>query len=343
MDKRILGRDLRVSVVGFGCMGLSHGYGAPLDKREAVRLLRQAAEEGYTFFDTAEVYGVSSDPHINERLVGEALAPYRNQTVIATKFGLRFDFESGKTPLPLIPDSRPETIRRSVEGSLKRLGTDHIDLYFQHRIDPHVEPEAVASVMADLIREGKITHWGISQATEDYLRRAHAVCPVTAVENRYSMMARQYESLFPALEELGVGLVAFSPMANGFLTGKYGKGQTFDPKTDYRAAMPQFTDEAVEQNAALLKLLDDMAVEKNATAAQVSLAWMLCKKPWIVPIPGTRKEERMRENAGAAAVKLSAAEVKALDDALNAMEMSVCSAEHPSPADGNKGSGKERS
>ena len=255
--------------------------------------------------------------------MGEALAPYRNQTVIATKFGLRFDFESGKTPLPLIPDSRPETIRRSVEGSLKRLGTDHIDLYFQHRIDPHVEPEAVASVMADLIREGKITHWGISQATEDYLRRAHAVCPVTAVENRYSMMARQYESLFPALEELGVGLVAFSPMANGFLTGKYGKGQTFDPKTDYRAAMPQFTDEAVEQNAALLKLLDDMAVEKNATAAQVSLAWMLCKKPWIVPIPGTRKEERMRENAGAAAVKLSAAEVKALDDALNAMEMSA--------------------
>ena len=180
MDKRILGRDLRVSAVGFGCMGLSHGYGAPLDKREAVRLLRQAEEEGYTFFDTAEVYGVSSDPHINERLVGEALAPYRNQTVIATKFGLRFDFESGKTPLPLIPDSRPETIRRSVEGSLKRLGTDHIDLYFQHRIDPHVEPEAVASVMADLIREGKITHWGISQATEDYLRRAHAVCPVTA-------------------------------------------------------------------------------------------------------------------------------------------------------------------
>ena len=323
MDKRVLGRDLCVSAVGFGCMGLSHGYGAPVDEREAVRLLRQAAEEGYTLFDTAEVYGTGNDPHVNERLVGKALAPYRDQAVIATKFGLRFDFESGKVPLPLIPDSRPETIRRSVEGSLKRLGTDHIDLYFQHRIDPQVEPEAVADVMAELIREGKITHWGISEANEDYLRRAHAVCPVTAVENRYSMMARQYESLFPALEELGVGLVAFSPMANGFLTARYGKGQHFDAQYDYRASMPQFTDEAVEQNRALLKLLECMAQEKSATPAQISLSWMLCKKPWIVPIPGTRKSERMRENAGAAAVKLSAAEVKALDDALDVMEISA--------------------
>ena len=323
MQTRRLGKDLSVSAVGLGCMGFSHAYGPPTGEKEAVSLLRRAAEIGYTFFDTAEVYGTAADPHMNERLVGEALAPVRNQVVIATKCGLRFDYTSGRVPLPLIPDSRPAVIRQSVEGSLKRLGTDHIDLYFQHRIDPDVEPEEVAQVMADLIREGKITHWGISEANADYLRRAHAVCPVTAVQNRYSMMARQYESLFPALEELGVGLVAFSPMANGFLTGKYGKGQTFDPKTDYRAAMPQFTDEAVEQNAALLKLLDDMAVEKNATAAQVSLAWMLCKKPWIVPIPGTRKEERMRENAGAAAVKLSAAEVKALDDALNAMEMSA--------------------
>ena len=189
MQTRTLGKDLTVSAVGLGCMGFSHAYGAPTGKREAVQLLRQAVEMGYTFFDTAEVYGTPEDPHINERLVGEALAPVRNQTVIATKFGLRFDFESGKVPRPLIPDSRPEAIRRSVEGSLTRLQTDHIDLYFQHRIDPRVSPEEVAGVMADLIREGKITHWGISEADEEYLRRANAVCPVTAVQNRYSMMA----------------------------------------------------------------------------------------------------------------------------------------------------------
>ena len=184
MDTRILGKDLAVSAVGLGCMGFSHAYGAPTDEKEAVRLIRQAAEMGYTFFDTAEVYGTPDDPHVNERLVGQALAPIRDKVVIASKFGLRFDFASGRVPVPLIPDSRPETIRRSVEGSLRRLGTDHIDLYFQHRIDPAVEPEAVAQVMADLIREGKITHWGISEANEDYLRRANAVCPVTAVENR---------------------------------------------------------------------------------------------------------------------------------------------------------------
>ena len=237
MQTRTLGKDLQVSAVGLGCMGFSHAYGAPTESGEAVRLLRRAAEMGYTFFDTAEVYGTPEDPHINEALVGEALAPVRDKVVIATKFGLRFDFDSGKVPLPLIPDSRPETIRRSVEGSLRRLRTDHIDLYFQHRIDPQVEPETVAEVMADLIREGKITHWGISEVNEDYLRRAHTVCPVTAVQNRYSMMARQYEPLFPVLKELGVGLVAFSPMANGFLTGSYGKDSRFDPKTDYRAGM----------------------------------------------------------------------------------------------------------
>ncbi len=322
MQTRTLGKDLTVSAVGLGCMGFSHAYGAPTGKREAVQLLRQAVEMGYTFFDTAEVYGTPEDPHINERLVGEALAPVRNQTVIATKFGLRFDFESGKVPRPLIPDSRPEAIRRSVEGSLTRLQTDHIDLYFQHRIDPRVSPEEVAGVMADLIREGKITHWGISETGEDYLRRAHAVCPVTAVQNGYSMMARHWETLFPALEELGVGLVAFSPMANGFLTGRYGKGERFDPQTDYRAAMPQFTDEAVDQNQKLLALLRRMAKEKSASPAQISMAWMLCKKPWIVPIPGTRKEERMKENAGAAEVFLSPEEVKSLEDALDSMEMS---------------------
>lgn len=284
----------------------------------------------YTFLDTAEVYGTSEDPHANERLVGEALVPYRDQVVVATKFGLRFDFESGKVPLPLLPDSRPDTIRKAVEGSLKRLQTDHIDLYFQHRIDPAVEPEEVAGVMSDLIREGKITHWGISEANEDYLRRAHAVCPVTAVQNRYSMMARRHEALFPVLEELGVGLVAFSPMANGFLTGQYGKGEPFDKRYDYRATMPQFTDEAVEKNQKLLELLHAMAEQKNATPAQISLAWMLCKKPWIVPIPGTRKPERMRENAGAAEINLTAAEVKALDEALDGMKMSAVYGEKPS-------------
>lgn len=323
METRVLGKDLMVSAVGLGCMGFSHAYGAPTDEKETICLLRRAFDLGYTFFDTAEVYGTPDDPHINEALVGKALAPVRDQVVITTKFGLRFDRENGKVPLPLIPDSRPETIRRSVEGSLRRLGTDHIDLYFQHRIDPAVEPEEVAGVMADLMKEGKITHWGISEANEDYLRRANAVCPVTAVQNRYSMMARKYESLFPVLEELGVGLVAFSPMANGFLTGRYGKGQHFNPATDYRAAMPQFTDEAVDQNTALLKLLNDMAVEKHATPAQISLAWMLCKRPWIVPIPGTRKEDRMAENAGAARIKLSSDEVDALDRALDSMKMSA--------------------
>lgn len=323
METRVLGKDLSVSAVGLGCMGFSHAYGAPTDEKETLRLLRRAFDLGYTFFDTAEVYGTADDPHVNESLVGKALADVKNHVVIATKFGLRFDRESGRVPLPLIPDSRPETIRRSVEGSLTRLGVDHIDLYFQHRIDPSVEPEEVAGVMADLIREGKITHWGISEANEDYLRRADAVCPVTAVQNRYSMMARHYESLFPVLEELGIGLVAFSPMANGFLTGQYGKGQRFDAATDYRAAMPQFTDKAVDQNAALLKLLADMAAEKGATSAQISMAWMLCKHPWIVPIPGTRKEDRMKENAGAASVFLTPSEVRALDDALDHMDMSA--------------------
>lgn len=323
METRILGKDLTVSAVGLGCMGFSHAYGAPTSEKEAIRLLRRAFDLGYTFFDTAEVYGTADDPHVNEELVGKALADVKQHVVIATKFGLRFDRDSGKVPLPLVPDSRPETIRRSVEGSLKRLGVDHIDLYFQHRMDPTVEPEEVAGVMADLIKEGKITHWGISEATEDYLRRANGVCPVTAVQNRYSMMARHYESLFPVLEELEIGFVAFSPMANGFLTGKYGKGQQFDPQTDYRAFMPQFTDEAVSENAALLKLLHDMATEKKATPAQISLAWMLCKKNWIVPIPGTRKEERMAENAGAAGIVLSGDEVNALNEALDHMKMSA--------------------
>lgn len=322
MEKRILGRNLEVSAVGLGCMGFSHAYGAPTERGEAIEMIRQAFEIGYTFFDTAEVYGTDEDPHDNEKLVGEALKPYRNQVQIVSKFGVGFGKDETKATKPILPDSRPETIRASIEGSLKRLQTDHIDLYFQHRIDPAVEPETVAGVMADLIKEGKILHWGISETNEEYLRRAHAVCPVTAVENRYSMMARQYESLFSVLEELGVGLVAFSPMANGFLTGKYGKGSQFDKKYDYRSNMPQFTDAAIDQNKELLDMLHQMAESKSATPAQISMAWMLCKKPWVVPIPGTRKLERLKENAGAADVKLTAQEVQALDQALDRMEMS---------------------
>lgn len=323
MNTRTLGADLTVSAVGLGCMGFSHAYGAPTEQKEAVRAIRAAYDLGYTMFDTAETYGTAADPHENEKLVGEALADVRNSVQIVTKFGIRFNETSVTVNKPLIPDARPETIRASVEGSLRRLGTDHIDLYFQHRMDPGVEPEAVAQVMADLIQEGKITHWGISEATEDYLRRAHKVCPVTAVQNRYSMMARQHEALFPVLEELNVGFVAFSPMANGLLTARYGKDDKFDPKLDYRSAMPQFTPEAAEENRELLQTLRNLAKEKHATPAQISLSWMLCKKPYIVPIPGSRKEERMRENAGAAEVVLSPAEVATLDRILETIPMSA--------------------
>lgn len=323
MNTRTLGADLTVSAVGLGCMGFSHAYGAPTEKNDAIRSIRAAYDLGYTMFDTAETYGTAADPHENEKLVWEALKDVRNSVQIVTKFGIRFDETSAAVNKPLIPDSRPETIRVSVEGSLRRLQTDHIDLYFQHRMDPGVEPEAVAQVMADLIREGKITHWGISEATEEYLRRAHKVCPVTAVQNRYSMVARWHETLFPVLEELNVGFVAFSPMANGLLTARYGKDDKFDPKLDYRSAMPQFTPEAAEENRELLQTLRNLAEEKHATPAQISLSWMLCKKPYIVPIPGSRKVERMRENAGAAEVVLSPAEVATLDRILETIPMSA--------------------
>ncbi|MGN1389136.1 MAG: aldo/keto reductase [Bulleidia sp.] len=323
MNERILGTDLKVSPAGLGCMGFSHGYGAATDEKEAVSLIRNAYDLGYTFFDTAEVYGTPDDPHQNEKLVGKALKDIRDHVVISTKFGLSFDLESGKVPYPLIADSSAAVIRKSVEGSLERLQTDHIDLYFLHRIDPNTEPEEVASVMAELIQEGKITHWGISEADEEYLRRADAVCRGAAVQNRYSMLARQYESLFPVLEELKIGFVAFSPMANGFLTGKYGKGTHFDPKTDYRAAMPQFTDEAEEENQNLLHLLEKMAEEKHASEAQISLAWMMNRKPYIVPIPGSRKPERMKENFDASKIILTEEEVKQMDDALEHMTMSA--------------------
>lgn len=323
MEYRTLGSDgLRVSAVGLGCMGMSHGYGVPADKREMTRLLEEAVEIGYTFFDTAEIYGTADDPHANEELLGKALESYRDRIVIATKFGLTFDDPEGDGPHPIIPDSSPGAIRRSVEGSLRRLRTDHIDLYYQHRIDPAVEPETVAEVMGDLIKEGKILNWGISEANEDYLRRAHAVCRVAAVQNRYSMMARWHEDIFPTLEELGIGFVAFSPLANGLLTTNYDSTSKFDPHTDYRAAMPQFREESFSRNQELLDYVMHLAGEHNATPSQISLAWMLCKKPWIVPIPGTRHTDRLRENAGAADIKLSREEVENIDRTLDRIPMS---------------------
>lgn len=322
MQYRTLGSDLTVSAVGLGCMGMSHAYGAPADKKEMTELLAQAVDLGYTFFDTAEVYGTPEHPHDNEELVGTALKPYRDKIVLATKFGIHFDMSSTATNKPLVPDSRPEVIRASVEASLKRLGTDHIDLYYQHRLDPKIPIEEVAGVMADLIREGKITHWGLSEATEDTIRRAHAVCPVTAIQNRYSMMARWYEDLFPVLEELHIGYVAFSPLANGFLSGKYDKSSQFDAETDYRSVMPQFQPENIDRNHDLLTLLQKLAEQNNATPAQISLAWMLCKKPYLVPIPGTRRLSCLLENAGATDVTLSAEEVAAIDKALDGMAMS---------------------
>ncbi len=314
MYERILGKDLRVSAVGLGCMGFSHAYGAPTEKGEAIRALVASLDMGYTFFDTAECYG----PYENEELVGEAFGDCRDKVVIATKFGVTHAPDRS-----LILDSRPETIKKSVEGSLKRLKTDHIDLYYQHRIDPKVPAEEVAEVMSGLMREGKITHWGISEANEAYLRRAHAVCPVTAIQNRYSMMYRDYEKLFPVLEELRIGFVAFSPLANGVLTGAYGRDSAFEKGTDYRADMPQFQPDAYRENEELFGLLKRIADEKGATPAQISLAWMLCKKPYIVPIPGSRKEARLRENAGAAEVLLTPEEVSGLDGALSHIGMSA--------------------
>lgn len=323
MNYRNLGnRGLRVSAIGLGCMGMSHAYGAPADHREMAELLAKAMDMGYDFFDTAEVYGTPDNPHDNEELLGSALKPYRNRIVIATKFGLRFDLESGRIPYPLIPDSRPETIRKSVEGSLRRLQTDHIDLYYQHRPDPNVPIEDVAGTVQDLIREGKVLYWGLSEASEEDIRRANAVCPLTAVQDRYSMMARWHEALFPVLEELGIGLVAFSPLANGLLSDRYNAASHFEAGTDYRAGMPQFQPDSYDKNHDLLQLIRRIAAEKNATPAQISLAWMLCKKPWIVPIPGTRKLDRLQENAGATDVMLTDAEVKQIDKALDAMPMS---------------------
>ena len=320
MKTRILGKDLKVSAVGLGCMGMTHASGAPANVKEMTELLAQAVDIGYTMFDTAECYtGVNPDGSTayNEELVGQALKPYRDRIVLATKCGVQHKGDH------LEMDSRPETIRKSVEGSLKKLQTDHIDLYYQHRIDPKVEPEEVAGTMSELIKEGKILYWGISEVDEEYLRRAHKVCPVTAIQNRLSMMYRDYEKLFPVLEELQVGFVAFSPLANGFLTACYRDTSQFEQSpADFRSSMPQFTKEGVEQNADLLELIQTKAKEKDATPAQISLAWMLAKRPYIVPIPGSRKLSRLQENLGAAEIALTKEEVAQIDDALDHMTMS---------------------
>lgn len=319
MNTRTLGKDLIISAVSLGCMGMTHASGSPADPKEMTKLLHEAVDIGYKYFDTAECYtGINADgtTAYNEELVGTALKPYRHDVVIATKCGVQH------SPNGLVMDSRPETIRKSVEGSLKRLDTDYIDLYYQHRIDPKVPAEEVAGVMSELIQEGKILHWGISETDEDYLRKAHAVCPVTAIQNRYSMMARWHESIFPVLEELQIGYVAFSPLANGVLSDRYNKDSKFEAGTDYRSFMPQFKPEAYEANRELFELIRGMAEEKAATPAQISLAWMLCKKPYIVPIPGTRKLERLKENARAADILLTVQEVNAIDKRLNQMAMS---------------------
>lgn len=322
MKKRKLGNsDLFVNPVGLGCMGFSHASGDPVDSATAIKTLRQAYEMGYDFFDTAEAYtGVFPDGTVsyNEELVGAALKDVRDKVVIATKMGVHHNED-----LSLRLDSRPETIRSSVETSLKRLGTDYIDLYYQHRIDPMVEPETVAETMAQLIKEGKIRYWGISETTEEYLRRANGVCPVTAIENRYSMMARWHEKIFPVCEELNVAYVAFSPMANGFLTGKYNPNTKFEGKQDFRNGMPQYTEEGYEKAKGLLEYLNDLAEAKNATMGQLSLAWMICKKPYIVPIPGSRKMNRLEENFKAGDVVLTPEEVQKIDDKLSTMQFDV--------------------
>ena len=320
-DKRRLGNsDLSVTAVGLGCMGFSHAYGAPTEKSEALKMIHKAFDMGYDFFDTAECYtGINADgsTSFNEELVGEALHNVKNKAVIATKFGVQH------TGTGLLTDSSPEIIRKAVDGSLRRLGVDHIDLYYQHRIDPKVEPETVAEVMNELSHEGKIRYWGISETTEDYLRRANAVCPVTAIQNRYSMLARDHEKLFPVLEELNVAYVAFSPLGNGFLSGKYDANSKFEDGADFRSHMPQYTEEGFASARELMAYLENLAKEKDATIGQISLAWMLCKKPYIISIPGSRKEERLRENLGSKDIILSEKEVGEVEQLLGRMKMPV--------------------
>lgn len=320
MNQRLLGNGAAVSPLGLGCMGITHASGTPLTKAEGIKVLEEALDIGYTFFDTAECYtGINPDGTIayNEEVVGEALKPVRDKVILATKCGVTHGGDR------LILDSRPQSIRKALEGSLRRLKTDYIDLYYQHRMDPKVSPEEVADTMAELMKEGKIRAWGISETDEAYLRRAHAVCPVAAIQNRYSMMARWYEKLLPVLEELGIAYVAFSPIANGFLSGKYDTNCAFEQGSDFRSKMPQYTPEGFEKVKELLQMLHDLAAAKNATPAQISLSWMLCKKPYIIPIPGSRKQSRLKENFEAANILLTPEEINTIDHKLDTMQLLV--------------------
>jgi aryl-alcohol dehydrogenase-like predicted oxidoreductase len=313
MDKRILGSDgLEVSALGFGCMGMSQSFGPnPGDRGEMVGLLRAAVDRGVTFFDTAEVYG----PYVNEELVGEALAPVRDQVVIATKFGFAFDEDGRQTGL----SSEPGHIKKAVDGSLRRLGVERIDLLYQHRVDPDVPIEDVAGTVAELVQDGKVGHFGLSEAGVRTIRRAHAVHPVTALQSEYSLFWREPEAeILPTLEELGIGLVPFSPLGRGFLTGRVDAATEFAPG-DIRATLPRFTREARAANQAVVDLLNRIAGAKNATPAQVALAWLLAQKPWIVPIPGTRRLERLEENLGAADLELTADDLAEINTAAAAI------------------------
>jgi aryl-alcohol dehydrogenase-like predicted oxidoreductase len=320
MQKRKLGKSgLEVSALGLGCMGMSYGYGPAADKREMISLIRTAVERGITFFDTAEAYG----PFANEELVGEALAPFRDHVVIATKFGFKFGPQGEQTGV----DSRPEHIKQVAEDSLKRLRSEAIDLFYQHRVDPDVPIEDVAGAVQDLIREGKVKHFGLSEAGVRTIRRAHAVQPVTALQSEYSLWWRRpEEEVLPALEELGIGFVPFSPLGRGFLTGKIDENTTFD-KSDFRNIVPRFTPEARKANAALVDLLRQTAERKKAAPAQIALAWLLARKPWIVPIPGTTKPHRLEENIGAVAVELTANDLREIERA--ASKITIEGARYP--------------
>jgi aryl-alcohol dehydrogenase-like predicted oxidoreductase len=320
MQKRKLGKtNLEVSVIGLGCMGMSFGYGPPKEKQEMIALIRAAVERGVTFFDTAEVYG----PFTNEELVGEALAPFHEQVVIATKFGFKFNPKGEQIAL----DSRPEHIKEVADASLKRLRTDVIDLFYQHRVDPNVPIEDVAGAVKDLIHEGKVKHFGLSEAGVQTIRRADAVQPVTALQNEYSLWWRKpEEEVLPTLEELGIGFVPFSPLGRGFLTGKMNENTSFD-SSDLRSTLPRFTPEARKANQALVDLLGEIAKRKKATPAQIALAWLLAQKPWIVPIPGTTKLHRLDENIGAASIELSLDDLRDIEDA--ASKIKVQGARYP--------------
>jgi aryl-alcohol dehydrogenase-like predicted oxidoreductase len=321
MQKRKLGRsNLEVSALGFGCMGMSFGYGPAGEKKEMISVIRSAVDCGVTFFDTAEVYG----PFTNEELVGEALAPVREQVVIATKFGFKLDPNTGKQAGL---DSRPEHIKEVAEASLKRLRTNVIDLFYQHRVDPDIPIEDVAGAVKDLIQEGKVKHFGLSEAGVKTIRRAHAVQPVTALQSEYSLWWRAPETeVIPALEELGIGFVPFSPLGKGFLTGKIDADTTFD-SADFRNIVPRFTREARQTNQAFVDLLTKVAEQKQATPAQIALAWLLVQKPWIVPIPGTTKLERLKENTGATAIELTPDDLQQIDSA--AAEIKLEGARYP--------------